>query len=68
MHIYEEDGWEAEVDIVEDKSNEEEERYVLRVIRTLADTGICEPLEDGGEFEVFILRGYEAYSCWSLKE
>lgn len=66
---YEEDGYEAIVEILEDNSDEEFERYklkALKVIRPAFHGGI---IEKGKEFEVDRDKKYaKCYSIWSLKK
>ncbi|QWU17369.1 hypothetical protein SAMN04487895_104247 [Paenibacillus sophorae] len=64
--IFRESGWKAEVKIIEDKSNEEEERYVLEVVKTLRPSPYFGARPDGDTFEVFANRQYRHYVDWQL--
>lgn len=69
MHmIYEELGWIAEVEIIEDLSDETKEAYKLKVIRTIEEAGPLgiDSLEDGTIFEPSCLHEGAAYSVWRL--
>ena len=63
--VYTESGWTAEVEILADDSDENQYRYTLRVIKTLAD-GYLGHLHDGHIFTVFAVKQYAAYCGWRL--
>jgi len=50
--IYSEDGWKAEVEILEDNSDNEWSRYTLKVIRTLFESRFWKSPPDGQVFSV----------------
>lgn len=64
--IYEEMGWVAEVNILEDNSNEEWEKFKLEVVKTLQMSPIAGAQPDGHIFEVSAQRKYRAYVDWNL--
>jgi hypothetical protein len=64
---YAEDGWVAEVEILEDNSDEMKLRYRLKVIKTLAD-GIFGRLSDGHVFTAYADKRYMAYCGWRLNK
>lgn len=66
--IYMEEGWVAEVEILEDSSDEKWGRYKLKVIKTLGDSLVFKAPEIGHVFTVDSKRGYEAYRGWQLLE
>lgn len=66
--IFRESGWKAEVIILEDKSNEEEEKYVLAVVKTLRRSPYFGARPDGDVFTVSAVRQYRFYSDWSLSD
>ena len=63
---YEEDGWLAKVEVLEDNCNEEESRYLLKVLGTILNPWICKTPEDGHVFEVFMKKQYRHYGGWTL--
>ena len=54
---YFEEGWEARVHILDDTSDEEFERYKLRVVHTVEESELLGPIEDGKVFDVIQKRG-----------
>jgi hypothetical protein len=52
VRTFREDGWVAEVEVLEDTSDTEWERYKLKVIRTLRDSAIVKTPPDGEIFDV----------------
>ena len=65
--IFSEDGWKAEVEVVEDTSDAEWSRYKLKVIRTLRHSTIHETPEDGTVFDVSNLNGAAYGGMWQLQ-
>jgi len=51
--IYTEDDWVAEVEIVDDRSCDENESYKLKVIKTIQESNIYTNPENGYEFDVW---------------
>jgi len=70
VRTYREDDWKAEVEVLEDNSDSQWERYKLKVIRTLRESRIYKPTPDGTIFDVERNKKYNgAYSgMWSLSE
>lgn len=66
--VYYEDGWMAEVEILEDNSDEEWKRYKLKVIRTIIESELYNPIEDGTVFEVSRRKGVYYAGMWQLYE
>lgn len=64
--IYFEDGWKARVEILQDNSDSEWEKYQLKVIETLEDSAIFDTPPDGDVFEVSNKRNCGFY-CWDLE-
>lgn len=64
--IYYESGWKAEVEVLEDLSDSEWEKYRLRVIRTLRK-GLFGSAPDGHEFEASARRQYRHMVDWQLE-
>lgn len=55
--IYREDDWKAEVEILEDRSDDGKEDFTLRVVKSLRESRIYKPTEDGHVFNFFKLKG-----------
>lgn len=55
---YREDGWKATVEVLEDNSDDEKERYKLRVVETHRKSRLHGAPPDGTEFEASKLRGH----------
>ncbi len=67
--IYQEDDWIAEVEILEDLSDDEYERYNLKVIRTIQESRIYKPTQDGEAFIIELNKKYSSYmGGWSLRD
>ena len=68
--IYREDDWKAEVEVLEDNSNDKYERYKLKVVKTLRDSRMYKPTPDGEEFEVEKQKNPGGHSNgeWHLSE
>lgn len=66
--IYREDDWEAEVEVLENNSNDEWFKYKLKVIRTLRETGRYIPTSDGHIFSVSKRKRIDNFGfyMWSL--
>ena len=65
--MFNEEGWLAKVEILEDNSNEEWEKYKLKVIETIENFGYFKTPENGYEFSVNCKNGYKAYVGWNLE-
>ena len=65
--IYREDDWKAEVEILEDNSDEKFSRYKLKVIKTLRASNLYKPTKDGTIFCVDVDKSC-GHQCgmWSL--
>lgn len=66
--IFRDSGWKAEVIILKDESNEEQEIYELAVIKTLRPSPYFGARPDGDVFTVSAVRQYRFYSDWSLSD
>lgn len=64
--LYSEEGWEAKVEILENNSNGEWERYKLKVIETLHNSGPFKTPPNGYIFSVSCKKGMRAYVGWML--
>ena len=66
--IYREDDWEAEVEVLENNSNDEWFKYKLKVIRTLCKSKRYIPTSDGHIFSVSKRKGNDnfGFGMWSL--
>ena len=62
--IYRDLGWKAEVEVLENNSDEQQERYTLRVTRIL-QRGLLK-IPESSSFEVSATRGF--YVGWTLSE
>ena len=62
---YSEDGWVADVEILEDSSNDEYYNFKLKVIRTKRDSYYFKTPPDGDIFDVSNLKNC-GYNCWNL--
>ena len=64
---YSEDGWVADVEILEDNSDTERLKFKLKVLRTHRFSPIHGHVPEGTEFEVRKLRSAADYGCmWQL--
>jgi Trp operon repressor len=68
MGIFRESGWKAEVEILEDKSNDKEERYLLKVMKTIRESNYFGSRSDGEVFEVMASRKYRYFVDWHLEK
>ncbi len=70
LMMYREDDWEAEVEVIEDNSDEKWESYKLKVIRTLRESQMYKPTPDGYIFECAHNKkcGGTYSGQWSLSE
>lgn len=66
--IYQEDDWIAEVEILEDLSDDEYERYNLKVIRTIRESRIYKPTQDGETFTCECNKKYPGMGGWCFRE
>lgn len=66
--IYREDGWKAEVEVLEDRSDAEWMRYTLKVTRTLRDSPLYDSPPDGDIFWVDWKKGVACGGMWTLSE
>ena len=66
--IYHEDDWIAEVEVVKDLSDDEWEKFELKVIRTLRESKIFKPTPDGTIFECCCKKKYPGMGGWSLRD
>ena len=67
--IYREDDWKAEVEVIEDKSDDQVYCYKLKVIRTLRSSNIFNHTPDGTLFDCSQQRDAGAYSgMWILSQ
>ena len=69
IKIFREEGWKAQVEVLEDNSDEKWESYKLKVIQTLLDSRIVKTLPDGEIFNVSALKN-SGICCgmWSLSD
>ena len=67
MWVYYEDDWKAEVEILEDLSDEKILKYKLKVVRTIQESKIFKPTPDGDVFVAWCKKDYEN-QIWILKE
>jgi hypothetical protein len=63
---YKEEGWLARVEILEDNSDSEWDRFKLKVLGTIMPSPIFKTPEDGTIFEVDAMKKYKHYIGWSL--
>lgn len=67
--IFEEDGWIAEVEILEDTSDKECFRYKFKVIKTLREPIIFKTPTDGDVFNVDQVKDQGAWSgMWHIHD
>ncbi len=65
--IYREDGWVAKVEILEGNSDDEWERYRLKVLETIENYSLFRSPANGTEFTVDKVKDAPAYLCWTLE-
>lgn len=65
--IYEESGWVAKVNILEDNSDTEWEKFQLEVVETFHNSPIFGTPPNGHVFEASAARGFRHYVGWRLK-
>lgn len=65
--IYREDDWIAEVEILEDTSDEDFERYTLKVKRTVRPSRLFRNLPEGSSFGAAKPRSFAAIGLWTLE-
>jgi hypothetical protein len=68
IKVYREDDWVAFVEVLEDTSDKEWERYKLKVIKTIKETNIYKPILEGTEFCVEAKKGYFYGGMWTLRD
>jgi len=67
VRTFREDGWRAEVEVLEDTSDAEWERYKLKVLRTLRHSRIFKTPPEGHVFDVCSRRDAGCYNgAWHL--
>lgn len=64
--LYHEDGMVLDVEILEDKSDKEWERYTLKVIKNVQSNGVYKPAEIGEVFTCEKQRGAACCGLWHL--
>lgn len=64
--IYREDDWKAEVEVLEDTSDDEWERYKLKVVKTLRESRMYKSTPDGEIFSVEQKKGIGFSGMWHL--
>jgi hypothetical protein len=65
--IYKEDDWMALVEILEDLSDDEFDRFKLKVVRTIRPSKIFKPVPNGTEFQVEQRKDSPGI-CWSMRD
>jgi len=63
--VYTESGWVAEVEVLEDSSDDTKAKYTLKVIKTLVG-GRLGSLPDGHVFTAFADRRHMALCGWQI--
>ena len=66
MKVYTEDGWKAEIEIIENFSDAETEHFRVKVIRTIQESPIFNSPADGEIFEPMKLRGMGGGGFWQI--
>ena len=66
MMVYSEEDWKAEVEVVRNDSDEEWDRFTLKVIRTLQPSRIYKSTPDGTVFSVVQRKGFAFGGMWTL--
>lgn len=66
--IYREDDWKAEVEVLEDNSDDTWDKFKLKVVRTIRKSAIYKPTEDCAVFEVSKMKNVCCGGMWSLSE
>ena len=65
--VYTEEDYKVLVEVLEDSSDEEWERFELKAIKTLRHSKIFKPIEDGEVWSVSSNRDYPCYKLWDLE-
>lgn len=65
--IFREEGWKAEVNILEDNSDKIWEKYKLEVVKTLRESRFLNTPPDGHIMDVSAKREYRRYVHWQLE-
>lgn len=68
MKIYEEDDWISQVEVLKDESDENWDRFTLKVIKTIQESRIYGEVPDGTVFSVDKLKGVYSSALWTLRE
>lgn len=63
---YEEDGWIAHVEVVEDNCDKGWESYEFKVLKTLQESPIYMPPDDGSVFAARHNTAYSSYRFWTF--
>jgi len=66
--VFTEDDFIAEVEVLEDNSDEEWKKYKLKVLRTIRPSAIYKTIPDGHIFEVSLRKRIAFGGMWNLEE
>ncbi len=66
--IYRDDDWKAEVEVLEDTSDDEWARYKLKVVKTIRESRMYKTAQDGDVFSVMQRRCGSFSGMWHLSE